>query len=88
MERHPCLSNVLKEALRIVEREQQEHRKQADRIEKELGEGSRLRPQEKLRRNVHKWRARGLLENTDGGKMRENEGKWQSWADIRGTPEP
>ena len=78
---------MLQEARRIVEREQRDHRRRADRIAKEMGEGSQLRPQEKLRRNVHKWRARGLLDDTDCEKTSENEGEWKSWAEIRGTPE-
>jgi hypothetical protein len=66
IERHPCLSDVLKEARRVVEREAKEHLRRADRIETELGAGSTLSPEEKLRRNVHKWRAGGLLGGTDG----------------------
>jgi hypothetical protein len=87
LDRHPCLVNVMVEARCIVEREQQEHQRRADRIATEMEWGSQLRPEEKLRKNVHKWRERGLLDDTHSEKSRENEGEWRSWAAIRGTPE-
>jgi hypothetical protein len=86
LERHPCLSEVLKEARRIVEDERHQHRARADRIATEMSWGSQLGQREKLRRNVHTWRRQGLLAPSDDQKTSDAE--WRSWGDIRATPEP